>query len=497
MNSPEPATGVPLSTLLEGVARWPGGPDPQISDLSLDSRTVAPGACFFALGGSRDDGIRYVRDAAARGAAAVVAEARSTPAPELDIPLVEVASLREHLGTIVRRFFDDPSAALAVVAVTGTNGKTSVAHFTAQALAALGTRCGYVGTLGAGEPGTIEAGDLTTPDVVSLNRWLARFRDDGAAAVVVEASSHALSQRRLDAVRVRAACLTNLGHDHLDYHGSLEAYAASKRSLFAHAGLSHAVLNIDDALGRAIAGDLAPGVEAWTVSSRGAQATVSATAIENGVEGVSFTLCSGTRSARVTSSVAGRFNVDNLLAAGALLMALGHDVAAVGRALSTVEPVRGRMEFCGITTSGARVLVDFAHSPDSLEAVLEACAALAPRRLTVVFGCGGDRDRTKRPRMGAVAERLADRVILTADNPRSERNTDIVDDILKGCRAPARVLVEGDRATAIRRALEDAIAGEIVVVAGKGHESHQQVGALRTPYSDQSVIAALLAGAGA
>lgn len=493
MNAAPETGGMALSALLAGVAPVQGEQDPTVLDIALDSREVTPGGCFFAVGGSRDDGIRYVRDAASRGAVAIVADAAGEAPAELGIPVVRVTSLRTHLGAIASRFFEDPSAALRVVAVTGTNGKTSVAHFAAQVLAALGVRCGYVGTLGVGEPNALASADLTTPDVISLHRRLAHLQAGGAEAVAMEASSHALAQGRLDAVRLRAACFTNLGHDHLDYHGDLERYANAKRTLFAHPGLGHAVLNVDDALGRELAGTLAADVRPWTVSSRGRAATVVARDVRCDTGGVCFVLeCDGA-SAVVESPVLGRFNVDNLLAAGALALALGHEVPGVAQALAAVRPVPGRMEVCGTTPAGAQVIVDFAHTPDSLEAALEACATLAPRGVTVVFGCGGDRDTSKRSRMGAVAERLADRVILTADNPRSEDNAAIVADILEGMRAPEAVEVVHDRRAAIRAALTGAGRDDLVLVAGKGHEAHQQVGAARTPFSDRAEIRAVLA----
>jgi len=486
-----------LSEVLAGLAELPRGRDRALADLTLDSREVTLGSCFVALAGSRADGARYIDDAVRRGACAILCE-RPQRVPR-HAALVVVPDLRRHLGLIASRFFDSPAAALEVCAVTGTNGKTSVAHLYAQAATLLGRGCGYIGTLGAGTPGALTPTANTTPDVITSNRWLARFRADGLSAAALEASSHALAQERLAGLALSAAAFTNLGHDHLDYHADLAAYARAKRRLFEQPGLRQAIVNIDDATGRDIAATLASGVEVWRVSSGGAgteppaDARVVATAITAHAAGMRFTLAAEGRSAVIESRLGGRFNVDNLLTVAALLLAGGHAFGPVAGVLGGLALVPGRMQACGVTPAGANVVVDYAHSPDSLAALLVAARALAPARIWLVFGCGGERDRSKRPLMGAVAESGADEVIVTSDNPRSEAPEMIAREIMAGMRGQAARYVE-DRALAIRTALAAAATGDLVLVAGKGHEATQECAGVLRPFSDAEVIAGLLDG---
>ncbi|MGR8918256.1 MAG: UDP-N-acetylmuramoyl-L-alanyl-D-glutamate--2,6-diaminopimelate ligase [Gammaproteobacteria bacterium] len=483
-----------LSALLDGIGVVPPALDRDIHDLTLDSREAGPGSCFVALAGRRHDGFEFAVDAARRGAAAVLAEAPA--ATDVGVPVIAVPSLRQELGRLSRRFFDDPSAALEVCAVTGTNGKTTVAHLAAQALERLGGGCGYIGTLGAGRPGRLTALEHTTPDVITLNRWLERFRADGCGASALEASSHALDQGRLDGIRVAVAAFTNLGHDHLDYHGDLAAYAAAKRRLFQHPGLGAAVINVDDEVGRTIADELPAGIDLWRCSVNGdARARLSAVGMRSGFDGIAFEISiAGAARAPVASPLVGRFNVTNLLLIGGMLLAAGHPLGAVAATLGELEAVPGRMEPCGVSAAGARVFVDYAHSPDSLEAALSALRELGPRRILVVFGCGGERDRSKRAPMGRVAGQLADHVVITADNPRGEAPAAIAKDIADGVGAGVCDIVL-DRAEAIRRALALAGRDEVVLVAGKGHESVQEIAGRRRAFSDRAVVAEAL-GAG-
>lgn len=495
MMAPAHARQVTLAALLRDIAPVPVALDRRLTDLTLDSRDVGPGSCFVAQAGTREHGLRYVGDALARGAAAILCE-DALPAVRGAV-VIEVRDLRRHLGTLAARFFDEPAAAINVFAVTGTNGKTTVAHLLAQALSAMGAPCGYIGTLGAGRPGALSATVNTTPDVISINRWLARFRDEGCAAAALEASSHALDQGRLAGIRLRGAAFTNLGHDHLDYHGSLAAYAAAKRRLFDLDGRGAAAINIDDACGRELAAALAHERELWTVSSRGAlqpdgrAAHVRATAVVPRVDGCDFQLDAPGASAPVASSLAGRFNVDNLLLIAALLLADGHRFEAVAAVLPALTAVPGRMQQVGVTARGARIVVDYAHSPDSLEAALSSLRALGPGRLVVVFGCGGDRDRSKRPLMGAVAEQGADVVVITSDNPRSEDPAAIARDVVAGMRREPAAVID-DRRAAIAHVLTSSVAGDIVLIAGKGHESTQERDGVFSAFSDTAVVGELL-----
>ena len=484
--------GVSLASLLRDIAEVPASCERQIEDLTLDSREVRPGSCFVALRGQQDDGGRYAADAIARGASAILAE-RPLPGLRPDVPVLHCAHLREQLGTLANRFFATPSAALKLCAVTGTNGKTTVAHLLAQAVERMGEAAAYIGTLGAGALDHLQPLGNTTPDILTINRHLAASRDRGCSVAALEASSHALAQGRLAGLEINAAAFTNLGHDHLDYHIDRDAYGAAKRSLFAHPGLAACVLNIDDLLGAQIARTRSSADTMWTCSSRDGAARLRADTIVTTAAGMHFTLdIDGWRRA-IASRLAGRFNVDNLLTVCGLLLASGYARAAIVEILPLLQGVTGRAEACGQTTSGARVFVDYAHTPDSLAAILATLRELAPRRIVVVFGCGGGRDRSKRPLMGAIAERDAERIIITADNPRDEDAAIIAAEIRTGMRAPAQATVILDRAVAIRTAMHEAGAGDFVLIAGKGHERTQESAGRMTPFSDHTEIARVLA----
>ena len=493
-HGPAMPVAMPLSALLAGVRPIDVGDDRAISDLALDSRMVGAGCCFVALRGSRDHGTRFAADAVARGAVAILTEEALPSAPD-GVPVIHVPGLRELLGTLANRLFDTPSQAVRVFAVTGTNGKTTVAHLAAQAFALLEGDAGYIGTLGAGPLQALEANANTTPDVITVNRWLARLRARGTSAVTLEASSHALDQGRLAGLRIRGAAFTNLGRDHLDYHGDMASYGAAKRRLFELPGVAAAVVNIDDPFGAALAADLASRLPLITCSSghghgaAPARAALTASAIEVDATGLRFALGADGASVPVASALIGRFNIDNLLVIAGLLRTAGFALPRIGATLGRLGAVPGRLEACGATPAGARVFVDYAHSPDSLAAVLATLRELAPRKLHLVFGCGGDRDRGKRPLMGACAEAGADAVVVTSDNPRSERAADIAAEILAGMRAPSRATVIEDRAQAIRAAIAAAAEGDIVLVAGKGHEATQIIGSSVRPFSDRAEVA--------
>jgi UDP-N-acetylmuramoyl-L-alanyl-D-glutamate--2,6-diaminopimelate ligase len=475
-----------LSELLDGQAVPADLAGCTVSGMSLDSRAVHPGDLFVALAGASSHGLQHAAQAGQRGAACVVFE---PPAPD-DIVLpanaVPVPGLRQRLGRLADRFHDQPSRALTVVGVTGTNGKTSTVQLLAQALdgAGLGP-CGTLGTLGVGLAGELRAGERTTPDVIRVHAALADLRERGARAVAMEVSSHALDQGRVDAVAFDLAVFTNLSRDHLDYHGDMDAYGAAKARLFRWPGLAAAVLNIDDPFAAGLVAELDPAVACWALSGAGADAArLRASALQLDADGIAFVLHEGRATVSVRSPLLGRFNVDNLLAVAGCLRALGLPLEQVGEQLGRLQPVAGRMTRIEAGPDRPLAVVDYAHTPDALAQALESLRRHTRGRLVCVFGCGGERDRGKRPQMAEVAERLADRVIVTDDNPRGESGDAIVAEILAGFRAPQQVEVERDRARAIARAIGAAAAGDVVLIAGKGHEPYQEIAGERRPFDD-------------
>jgi UDP-N-acetylmuramoyl-L-alanyl-D-glutamate--2,6-diaminopimelate ligase len=455
-----------------------------VTGLALDSRQVQPGEVFVALRGTRGHGIEHAAGAVARGAVAVLFEPPAL-APDLPVPVIAVPGLRARLGAIAARWHGEPSQALRVVGVTGTNGKTSTVQLVAQALTRLGARVGTIGTLGAGVHGTPLSGERTTPDVISVHRLLAGFRAAGCDHAAMEVSSHALDQGRVDAVRYAVAVFTNLTRDHLDYHGTMDAYFEAKAKLFQAPGLACAVLNVDDEWGRRLAARPRQAARTYTTSAAGARdADLAAHDIVLGAAGIDFLLRTPWGEARIESPLLGRFNVDNLLAVAASLGALGHPLPAIAATLGDLQPVAGRMNRLGGAGSAPLVVVDYAHTPDALEQALRSLRAHTTGRLWCVFGCGGERDTGKRPQMGAIAERLADRVVVTDDNPRGEDGDAIVAQVLAGLADPSRAQVRRDRAQAIALAVAQAVPGDTVLVAGKGHEAYQEVAGSKRPFDD-------------
>ncbi|WP_159017322.1 UDP-N-acetylmuramoyl-L-alanyl-D-glutamate--2,6-diaminopimelate ligase [Cognatiluteimonas profundi] len=486
-----------LSELLPDVAGVPA--DLVITGLVQDSRAVQPGDAFVAIGPVANDmsvhGLRFAQRAQAAGAAAILFE---PPAPDgLPAPAgaIAVPHLQARIGAIADRFHGQPSRAMTTVGVTGTNGKTSTVQLLTQAWARCGVRSGSIGTLGAGLYGHTVPTGFTTPLVLQLHALLASLRDDGAQAVAMEVSSHALDQGRVDGVHFDVAVFTNLTRDHLDYHGDMDAYGNAKARLFAWPGLQSAVVNLDDAFGRALCASLPASTHAIGLSSQGAQADVRAENISLDSDGLAFDLVIGDARFAVQSALLGRFNVDNLLAVAGTLHALGEAPATIARTLTQLQPVAGRMNRLGGNLGQPLVVIDYAHTPDALEQALTSLRAHVRGRLVCVFGCGGERDRGKRPQMAAIAERLADVVIVTDDNPRSESGDTIVAEILSGFERPAQVIVERDRAAAIARAVQHAGETDSVLVAGKGHELYQEIDGVRHPFDDTQVAAAALARA--
>ncbi len=497
-----------LSELLAGAGltapRWIGGPDdPQVARVVGDSRAVEPGDLFvarpgFRADGGRTDGARFAREAAARGAVAVVAEAPSEG--DLGVPVVVVDDASAALGRLCARRLGDPSRDVAVVGVTGTNGKTTTAFLTHWLLEASGRPASLLGTVCNRVGGRVTPATMTTPGAEPLQAALAATRDAGHRHLVMEVSSHALDQGRTAGTRFACAVFTNLTRDHLDYHGSLEAYGEAKARLFT--GLDAdavAVLNAGDAFARGLARRTRARVVRYAWSAPGAPAPggdvdVAAEVLGWGLEGTRARLRLGGWSGPAHLPLVGAFNVENALAAAAAAWALGLAPEQVRAGLEASQGVPGRLEAVG--DGGGRapaVLVDYAHTPDALERVLEALRPLCPGRLHVVFGCGGDRDRGKRPLMGRAVERWADVAWVTSDNPRSEPPAAIIADVLGGLAAPERARVVAEREAAIAAAVREARPGDLVLLAGKGHEQTQVAAGRVVPFDDRAVARAALA----
>ncbi|MEZ6196042.1 MAG: UDP-N-acetylmuramoyl-L-alanyl-D-glutamate--2,6-diaminopimelate ligase [Planctomycetota bacterium] len=459
--------------------------DLEISGLSADSRRVEPGYLFCAVAGHAEDGGRFVGDALGRGAVAVAA--RTEPALPVDVPWLPLEDDRRDWGRLCDRFFGEPSRDLDVVGITGTNGKTTTAWLVEAVLAHARGGCGLLGTVQISTGRRREDAAMTTPAAEDLHRLLAEMRDAGLDCAAMEISSHALDQRRADAVRLAVAVFTRLGRDHLDYHGDAESYRAAKARLVTllRSG-GTLVLNEDDPAMRDL--EPAPGDRVIRYRARGAaRADRRLESVAETLAGLEADLAAGGGRARFRCSLFGFHNRENVLAAAAAGLALGLDLETVARGLETFSGVTGRVERVRVDAP-FRVVVDYAHTPDAFDVVLGSLAALAEARLIVVFGCGGERDRGKRAEMGRLVEARAALVFVTEDNPRGERTADIVADILGGMEHPERARVELDRGEAIRAALDAARAGDLLLLAGKGHEREQIVGAERRPWDDRAVV---------
>jgi len=493
-----------LSGLLAEFIDVSSCPATPITGLSLDSREARPGDLFIALKGTQTDGAEYITQALEQGAVAVLIEAgeETVDHGQLPVPVIAVPKLIEFVSDIAGAFYAHPSRQMAVTAITGTNGKTTCAQLLANLFELLGEPAGSVGTVGYGtsnyvtgakeelanqvaelQPGTeVAASDiLTTPDAVTMQRILAELRDAGSRRVAIEASSHGLVQRRIAGLQIDTAIFTNLSRDHLDYHGDLNSYAAAKSRLFAMSGLKHAVINLDDNIGRLILANLDPAVDGITYSFENHTADIHCDRIELGASAITAELVTPWGRGRLTSPLLGKFNLANLLAVIGAAGMQGFKLDDILRAAAKLKAVPGRME---VVDPNARplVVVDYAHTPDALDKALRALRLQCSGKLWVVFGCGGDRDKGKRAEMGRVADQLADRVVVTSDNPRSESPEQIIQQVLLG--VTRKVLAVTDRRDAIRAAINAAAVDDIVLIAGKGHEAYQIVAATRLPFSD-------------
>jgi UDP-N-acetylmuramoyl-L-alanyl-D-glutamate--2,6-diaminopimelate ligase len=475
--------------------------------LGSDSRSLRAGDGFVATPGALVDGRQFVTQALAQGVSACLVEAQGLEAFTLDdLRVAAYTGLKADAGVIADAFFDHPSHTLAVLAVTGTNGKTSTAWWLAQALNALSTcaaqPCALVGTLGVGVPpsnaftsedanplSALRATGMTTPDAVALQAALHGFAQQGVRACALEASSIGIEEERMNGLRVRVAVFTNFTQDHLDYHGSMQGYWEAKRRLFAWPGLQSAVLNIDDAKGAALAESLAqeaPGLALWTTSAL-RPARLQAQNTTQTAIGLRFDVVENGHSLPLQSQVIGGYNVNNLLGVLATLRALGVDLGEAVAVCEKLRPVPGRLECMG-GVNAPLVVVDYAHTPDALAQTLDALRPVATQRggqLWCVFGCGGDRDAAKRPLMGAIAAAKADQIVITSDNPRSEKPVTIVSHILAGLAGYPQPQVQVDRSAAIASAVARAARADVILLAGKGHEATQEISGVKTPFSDR------------
>ncbi len=472
------------------VRRLAGADDVQVTDVDDDSRRITPGGLFIARAGRDADGHRYVDSAVRRGAVAVLAEREIDAPPGVTVAVADQAG--PLMAAIADRVLGRPPAELRLVGITGTNGKTTTAFLVRHLLAAAGVRCGLVGTVEVDDGESVRPATLTTPGLFEVRKLLRAMADHGCGACVMEASSHALDQGRLLDLDFDVAVFTNLSGEHIDYHGTLERYAAAKARLFESlSSEAVAIVNGDDEMTRRMLRDCPARARRWTTADPPAADTDCQGAVtEAAATGTTCRLLGPWGSVEVNAPLIGRHNVANLLAAVAVGHELGASRAALAEGAATCPPVPGRLELIqptGPDTLPFTVLVDYAHTDDALRNVMEALRPITRGRLRVMFGCGGDRDATKRPRMGAVASELADDAVITSDNPRTEDPNGIIDDILTGIPEAdrQRVIVEPDRRRAIERIIADAEPNDVVLLAGKGHENYQIVGSERRSFDDR------------
>lgn len=494
--SPDRARSLSLAVLLEPWVVLPVAEDRQITGVQVDSRNLSAGDLFIALQGATVNALDYLPEIIESGAVAILVNAEADR-PTIDerrkveaasLALVEIEDLAGHAGEIVGRFYSDPSRSMKVIGVTGTDGKTSVTHMLGQALNEHRDNCGVIGTLGWGFTKALQDTGLTTPDAVTLQSILAGFHDAGAGYAAMEVSSHALSQNRVSGILFDVAVLTNLGRDHLDYHGDMQNYRAAKELLFFQPELRAAVVNADEEFGIGLIGRLTD-LELTTYGAEeGGERHVRYTSVQQTSAGLSFEIEFAGQKYPVESRLIGSFNVINLTTTFAVLVALGLSPDLAAQSLSNLKAVPGRMEVTSLK-SGASVIVDYAHNPHALESVLKSVVSHLQGSLTVIFGCGGERDQGKRPLMARVAEQYADHCIVTDDNPRAEDGDEIIQHIMSGFTRPQSVRIERDRRRAIESAMSELGAGDLLLVAGKGHEDYQLIGDQRLPFCDSAVVA--------
>ena len=478
-----------LSELLLGLA---DAPDLPVSGIASDSRQLKDGFLFLACEGVSSHGLDYLSDAHNAGVCAVAWDASTASAPaDVGVPMIAVENLAAHIGEIANRYYGNPSSNLKTIGVTGTNGKTTVAWLIAQCLHQLDERCGYLGTLGFGIDEMQGVEGMTTPAAVELHGHLADFLDQGATHAAIEVSSHALSQGRVDGVQFDAVLFTNLTRDHLDYHGDMQSYFESKALLFLEHTANCKIINLDSEFGTELATRC--GQDAVTVSTHfdrvaNARPYVFVRSVVANERGSDITITSSWGDGKFTLPLPGDFNVANAAIVLAYLLTTGVRVEQACDVLQLVDAPPGRMQ--QVSTTGSALYIDYAHTPNAIESALRALRPHCRGKLWCVFGCGGDRDTGKRPLMGRFAERLADRVIITTDNPRHEDPRMIIDEILAGFSNASDATIIEDRAAAIAWAIANAGPTDVVLIAGKGHEEYQEVGSERHAFSDFALAVA-------
>ncbi|QHG92409.1 UDP-N-acetylmuramoyl-L-alanyl-D-glutamate--2,6-diaminopimelate ligase [Coxiella endosymbiont of Amblyomma sculptum] len=496
-------SGISLNLLLRGFSDKPLLPDVLIREIQIDSRQIQKGDLFIAYPGIYTDGRSYIKEALDKQASAVFYDAHDykPPIEGSSVPLIPILGLRSRIFEISDRFYGNPTKSMKIIGITGTNGKTSCTHFVAQLLRSQNIPCGILGTLGYGFVNDLIKTGCTTPNSLQLQKIFSYLRRRGARVVVMEVSSHALDQHRVGNVNFNIAVLTQFSRDHLDYHGSIENYARAKESLFQQIGLNYGVINYDDEFGRYLIEKYYKKITIIGFSMRedtkdSRISLVVATDIKISTQGgFSVNVQTPWGNGVFTSSLYGRFNIVNALVVLGILGLFGIPLKEILLELSKLKNISGRMQVveCVKCIEGPKIVVDYAHTPDALRSVLvslrEYCCG---GRLICVFGCGGDRDRGKRSKMGSIAERYADQIIITNDNPRSELPLNIIQDIQSGLKSPKEAIVEIERAAAIRYAIQKAAVNDIVLIAGKGHETTQIVNGKIFPFNDIQEIRKIL-----
>lgn len=470
--------------------------DSAITGLALNSSKVDIGNIFIALAGLQQHGLVYLTQALARGAIAIIFDPAGggieMAEKVVEVPVFAVNDLSVHLGALAARYYENPSQSIDVIGITGTNGKTSCSQFLGQML----QDCGVIGTLGWGRYGNLQQTVNTTPDALEVHRILAEMRKDKMQSVAMEVSSHGLALGRVNAVNFQGAVFTNVSRDHLDFHGTMQSYLEAKLELLSKPGLRFVVVNLDDSYSAQIINAVPENVVIWGVSVQGKTLAgveaVTASASSHTTKGLSFDMHWSGQIKRLDVPVYGDFNVENILISVAVMLALGVELSEVVEKVQKLKPVIGRMEHLG-GNDQPLIFVDYAHTPDALNKVLCSLRKHCAQNLWVVFGCGGNRDKGKRPEMGQIAQDLADHVIVTDDNPRFEESSAIINDITSGCRSLTNgghrtFEVIQNRELAIQAAIRDATQNDCVLIAGKGHEGYQEIKGVRMPYSDREVV---------
>jgi len=493
MTSVSKVLSMTLDILLEGLVDTGTLSNVVIERLVLDSRQVQPGDLFVAMPGLTVDGRKYIREAVEAGAKAIVWESEQGAVPipiawrdsnsGSQVPVIAVNDLSNRVGSIADRFYQQPSKQMAVIGITGTNGKTSVSHFIAQALTP-DAPCSVIGTVGWGFLNDLQTSSHTTPDVITCHAWLSELLKQGSKTVAMEVSSHALDQGRVDNIHFDCAVFTNLSHEHLDYHGSLENYAEAKTKLFEINSVKSSVINADDELGQKLLQQLPSSLAIYSYGllTDNSQPDVFADNIKQTEAGLEFTLHTPEGSATVKNLIYGRFNIYNLLATAGILLTRKVAVNDIAERLSNLRPIDGRLNIIKLPGQPT-VVVDYAHTPDALEAALNSLKQHFNNDVWCVFGCGGDRDKEKRPLMGRVAKSLTNHIVVTSDNPRTESPEKIISEIVAGMDSN-NITIKQDRQEAIEYALDNADVNDIVLIAGKGHETYQIVGDQRIDFND-------------